>query len=107
MAETATTHASTVRIAAAHPSLPGHFPDRPVVPGVVLLDEVLNAAEAWLQATIHVRSLQQAKFTAPLLPDQVADLRLTLQGTALRFVVTRADDVVAQGLLEVAVEQRA
>lgn len=107
MAEPATTHASTVRIAAAHPSLSGHFPGRPVVPGVLLLDEVLNAAEAWQQATIRVRSLQQAKFTAPLLPDQLADLRLTLQGTALRFVVTRADDVIAQGLLEVAVEQRA
>ena len=107
MAEPATTYASTVRIAAAHPALPGHFPGRPLVPGVLLLDEVLNSAEAWLQATIHVRSLQQAKFTAPLLPDQVADLRLTLQGTTLKFVVTRAADVIAQGLLEIAVEQRA
>ena len=26
-----------------HPSLPGHFPDRPIVPGVVILDEVVAA----------------------------------------------------------------
>ena len=28
-----------------HPSLPGHFPGHPVVPGVVLLDRVLQAIE--------------------------------------------------------------
>jgi len=30
-----------VRIAADHPALAGHFPGHPVVPGAVLLDEVL------------------------------------------------------------------
>src|SRR3546814_2617840 len=33
-------------IAADHPSLPGHFPGRPLVPGVVVLDRVLDAIEA-------------------------------------------------------------
>ncbi len=29
-----------VTIPADHPSLPGHFPGRPIVPAVVILDEV-------------------------------------------------------------------
>jgi 3-hydroxymyristoyl/3-hydroxydecanoyl-(acyl carrier protein) dehydratase len=104
MQESISTHSTKVSIAATHPSLPGHFPGRPLVPGVLLLDEVLNAAELWLQRVVRVRSLRQAKFTAPLLPDQSADLLLTLQGTALRFAITRADEAIAQGVLEVALE---
>ena len=30
-------------ISANHPSLPGHFPGAPLVPGVLILDEVLAA----------------------------------------------------------------
>lgn len=54
-------------IAADHPSLPGHFPGRPVVPGVVLLDEVLACLAPGAV-------LLTAKFTAPVLPDQVVEL---------------------------------
>ena len=34
-------------ITADHPSLPGHFPDAPLVPGVLILDEVLAALRDW------------------------------------------------------------
>jgi len=32
-------------IAPDHPALAGHFPQQPIVPGVLLLDEVLHALE--------------------------------------------------------------
>ncbi len=51
-----------------HPSLPGHFPGRPVVPGVVLLSEVLACLP-------DGATLLTAKFTAPVLPGTGVDVQ--------------------------------
>ena len=93
----AAVHSSTLRIPAGHPALPGHFPGRPIVPGVVLLQCVLDEAERWLGRELAPRSLPQAKFSAPLLPEQDARLELRLTQNELRFSVTRAAQLVAQG----------
>ena len=37
----------TRAIRADHPSLPGHFPGTPLVPGVVILDEIVAALAEW------------------------------------------------------------
>lgn len=99
---TARSHTTTVRIPSSHPSLAGHFPGRPIVPAVVLLDRVLGAAARWLDAAPAVTGLTQAKFTAPLLPEQTAQLQLTLQESELRFSVTRDGDSVAKGAFTLA-----
>ena len=91
-----------VLIAANHPSLPGHFPGRPIVPGVVLLDRVLVEAERWLQRSLRPASLPNAKFTAPLLPEQDAELQLKLEGDELRFSLSRDGSSIAQGLFRIA-----
>ena len=51
-----------------HPSLPGHFPGRPVVPGVVLLDAVFELA------AMHPTKLLRAKFAAPVGPDEEVEV---------------------------------
>jgi 3-hydroxyacyl-[acyl-carrier-protein] dehydratase len=39
---------SPIEISSDHPSFPGHFPNFPVLPGAVLLDEVLQIMQrAW------------------------------------------------------------
>lgn len=96
-----TAHVTVLRIAPDHPSLPGHFPGQPVVPGVLLLDGVLNAAAAWLGAPVTVKSLPQAKFIAPLFPGEEAQLELKQVANELRFVIRRNDAVIAQGALTI------
>jgi 3-hydroxyacyl-[acyl-carrier-protein] dehydratase len=93
-------HTDSLLVAADHPALPGHFPGAPLVPGVVLLDQVLLSAEQWLGRSLHLHSLPQAKFNAPLLPDQTASLRLQLRGSELRFTIAVDDTTIAQGLLQ-------
>jgi 3-hydroxyacyl-[acyl-carrier-protein] dehydratase len=97
-------HTSTFSVQADHPSLPGHFPGSPVVPGVVVLDHVLKAAELCTGCTLRVNGLKQVKFHAPLLPLEPADIELEADGDALRFQVTRAGHLIAQGTFVIGAE---
>lgn len=84
------------RIAADHPSLPGHFPGRPVVPGVVVLDRVLDAIEAG-HGPLNGLRLPQVKFAQPLLPEQTARIELDGAAPRWRFRVLRGDTLLASG----------
>lgn len=92
---------SIVKIDAAHPCLAGHFPDQPIVPGVLLLDRVLTRAESCSQSGFKVLALQVAKFTRPLLPGEEAVLRLEMQETELKFEITKDDARIAQGSFKI------
>lgn len=98
MSETAST---TLRVPADHPSLPGHFPGRPIVPGVVLLDLALAEATRAF-GPLRAAGLPQAKFLAPLLPDEDATLELARDGTQLRFAWRRDGALLAQGAFTLA-----
>ncbi len=80
-----------------HPALPGHFPGRPIVPGVLVLDHVLDAVEAGHGPLCGSLRLPQVKFVQPLLPGQTA--RIVLNGSAprWRFQVLRGDILLASG----------
>ena len=84
-------------IPADHPSLPGHFPGRPLVPGVVLLDRVFDAVEAMHGAALGAVRLPRVKFMQPLLPDEMARVELDGVMPCWRFKVLRGDTVLASG----------
>lgn len=83
-------------IAPDHPSLPGHFPGRPLVPGVVLLDRVVAAIEA-RHGPLGALRLPQVKFMQPLLPGEQARIELDGAAPRWRFRVLRGDTVLASG----------
>lgn len=79
-----------------HPSLPGHFPGHPVVPGVLLLQRVLDAIEAAHGPQGALR-LPQVKFLQPLLPGQGAQVLLEGAAPRWRFRVLREAELLASG----------
>lgn len=84
---------NTFTIPEHHPCLPGHFPGRPVVPGVVVLERVL----ARIGEAHGPLRLPRVKFARPLLPGEQA--RIELDGTAprWRFRVLRGDELLVSG----------
>ena len=86
----------TFSIAPDHPSLPGHFPGHPVVPGVVVLERVVEAIEAGHRPLGALR-LPQVKFVQPLLPGETARIVLDGASPRWRFQVLRGDVLLASG----------
>lgn len=63
-----------MRIDAAHPVLAGHFPSKPVVPGVYMVDMIKHAAEMCAGRKLRLTEGKNIKFISvldPLINSQV------------------------------------
>ena len=81
-----------MQIAATHPALPGHFPGNPIVPGVVLLDMVVQALPRHTGGPVRVSGFPSAKFLAPLLPEQEFEVLFTAGRPGQAGFEIRRDD---------------
>jgi 3-hydroxyacyl-[acyl-carrier-protein] dehydratase len=86
-----------------HPAFAGHFPGQPLLPGVSLLAEVLEAVmrDPSLAAQVGATPrLGAAKFLSPVRPGSTLEVNFAAATTALRFEVKAGERVVASGHFE-------
>lgn len=87
-------------IDAAHPAFEGHFPGRPILPAVVLLDEVLQAAPPADRGHEQGWHIGAAKFLRSVRPGTRLQITYTAHSAgALRFRILCGGDLVSQGTL--------
>ena len=90
-------------IDADDPSLPGHFRGSPIVPGVVILDQIVAALAEWRE---HCRltMIRAVKFLVPLKPEQPFTICLSASENAedeIDFCCRVEDRVIVEGRFQV------
>ena len=83
-----------------HPALAGHFPGNPIVPGVLLLSEVMLAVEHHFGPMAGACSWPVVKFIAPLRPGERFTITMDSNDrNRFQFSVNRAGTIIASGSL--------
>ena len=100
--------ATVLTIGVDHPALAGHFPGRPIVPGVLLLDEALHAIELSRGSTMTpaptVRRwrLAAVKFLHPVIPPATLSVHHAMASSgAIEFTIDDGARTVASGRVDV------
>ncbi|MGA2024736.1 MAG: 3-hydroxyacyl-ACP dehydratase [Steroidobacteraceae bacterium] len=94
-----------LRFAADHPALAGHFPQCPVVPGVLLLDAALHGIEQAQSAEAGAPAgppwhIVTVKFHRMVRPDESLRLEyLPDSGEALRFEMRSEQELAVSGVI--------
>lgn len=91
----------------SHPSLAGHFPGNPLVPGVVLLSHVIDSTERLYEGKVQVTGMPAVKFLVPVQPETEVELSLLpVAPGSLRFECRVEELMVATGSIELVVIER-
>lgn len=93
---------SALSIPADHPSFAGHFPGNPIVPGVVLLDEALQAIGEAVGMDLSACRINAVKFLSPVKPGEAVMVEHEAGAEGMiRFDIIAADRKIATGTLRV------
>ncbi|MGH8291195.1 MAG: hypothetical protein ACREV7_19695 [Steroidobacteraceae bacterium] len=92
--------ALALSVAATHPAFDGHFPGTPVLPGVVMLDEVIRAIECAEGGEPRCWRIAAVKFLKAVGPGEPLALEQErLASGAIRFSILSAGQTIANGAL--------
>jgi 3-hydroxyacyl-[acyl-carrier-protein] dehydratase len=90
----------TIQLAADHPAYAGHFPNFPVLPGAVLLDEVLQVIAAERGIDLNGWQIASAKFLEAVRPGDALRIEFDAAAAgAIRFSVFATERKVIGGVL--------
>jgi 3-hydroxymyristoyl/3-hydroxydecanoyl-(acyl carrier protein) dehydratase len=88
-----------LRVPARLAFLEGHFEGMPLVAGVVQLGWAVEAAEALVGGERRLVRVEALKFSAPLLPEARAELRVEARAHRVSFRIADAEHLFASGRL--------
>jgi 3-hydroxyacyl-[acyl-carrier-protein] dehydratase len=91
-------------IPGSHPSLAGHFPGQPIVPGVLVLDQAV-ALVLRDYPSKRLAELTNAKFLAPVLPGDEVTVSCSEAAGGLVIICEVAGRTVLRGLLHLGDER--
>ena len=81
-----------------HPAFAGHFPGRPILPGVVLLDAALHAIATGCGMSLDQCEVSSAKFLSPVAPGDALVIQYATGATgAVRFDIVAGTRKIASG----------
>jgi 3-hydroxyacyl-[acyl-carrier-protein] dehydratase len=66
-----------LQLPAEHPSFAGHFPGNPIIPGAVLLDEILAVVERAQGQSSVAWTVKWVKFLRPVRPGDELAIEIT------------------------------
>ena len=91
---------SLIAVPTDHPAFAGHFPKVPVLPGAVLLDQVLATIESQRGIDLTQWRIASAKFLGPVRPGDALHLEHEVsKDGSIRFTLSAANRKVASGSL--------
>ena len=92
-----------LQVSPDHPAFAGHFPGQPLLPGVSLLAEVLEAVLRQPELAVRVGPMPRlgvVKFLAPVRPGAMLSIHFDASPSAVRFEVRSPERVMASGHFE-------
>jgi 3-hydroxymyristoyl/3-hydroxydecanoyl-(acyl carrier protein) dehydratase len=91
---------SPIEVPRDHPSFAGHFPNFPVLPGAVLLDEALQIIERARGIELRMWRIAAVKFPDSVRPGEALQLDHAISHDgSIRFTIRAASRIVASGSL--------